>query len=104
MSVTEQEMGTLLSIISRCDDMQSRRVMEAVNNRRAALIKQSIRSFRVGGKVRWNGKHGPKVGTVLRAKQKYVEVKEDVPPGTHGFGLTWNVPASMLSAAEEKKP
>lgn len=104
MSVTEQEMGTLLSIVSRCDEAQARRILEAVSNRRAVIGRENIRSFRVGAKVKWNGKHGPKAGTVVKVKTKYVEVKEDVPPGTHGFGLTWNVPAMMLSPVEEKKP
>lgn len=90
-NVTEQEFGTLLSIVSRCDEAQTRRVIEAINNRRATIGRMAIRSIRPGQKVKWNGKHGPKTGVVARVKQKYVEVKED---GV--MHMTWNVPASML--------
>ncbi len=94
--VTEQEIGSLLSTISRIDDAdQMRRVREAVSHRQIAIGQASIRKIRVGNKVKWNGKLGAQSGTVLKVKQKYVEVKADAAPGT--FGMTWNVPASMLT-------
>ncbi len=90
---TEQEMGTLLSIISRADTNQLSRVITAVNNRRQVINSVAISQVRVGSKVKWNGKHGHQTGVVVKVKQKYVEVLAD-----GGKNLHWNVPASMLTA------
>ena len=90
-NVTEQEMGTLLSIISRADSNQLTRCAQAVQNRRQSINSQMIRQVRVGAKVKWNGKEGAKSGVVQKIKQKYVEVKDDASP------LIWNVPAGMLT-------
>lgn len=90
---TEQEMGTLLSIISRADTAQLSRVVAAANNRRQAINSAMISQIRVGNKVQWNGKHGHQTGVVVKVKQKYVEVLAD-----GGKNLHWNVPASMLTA------
>lgn len=90
---TEQEMGTLLSIINRADIGQLSRANTAINNRRQVINKVMIGQIRIGSKVQWNGKHGHQTGVVIKVKQKYVEVLAD-----GGKNLHWNVPASMLTA------
>ncbi len=95
-SVSEQEFGTLLSIISRCDADQVRRTYEALKHRQATNIASAIRTIRVGAKVKWNGKAGVGTGKVQKVKQKYVEVIDDVRKTTWGTPMVWNVPASML--------
>lgn len=94
--VTEQEVGSLLSTISRIEDAdQMRRVREALTHRQIAIGQTAIRKIRVGNKVKWVGKLGAQDGTVLKIKQKYVEVRASAAPGT--IGMVWNVPASMLT-------
>jgi sRNA-binding protein len=88
--VTEQEMGTLLSIISRADNAQLSRVNLSVASRRQVISRVMICQMRIGAKVKWNGKHGPQDGIVKKVKQKYVEVQVS-------SGLIWNVPAAMLT-------
>lgn len=97
MNLSEQEMGTLFSLISRANHDQLIKANQQIRATLDVRSRQATNSLRVGAKVKWNGKQGPKTGTVLRIKQKYVEVKEDILPGTHGFGITWNVAASILS-------
>ncbi len=88
--VTEQDMGTLLSIISRADTSQLSRVNLAVVSRRQVISRIMISQMRIGASVKWNGKHGPQQGVVKKVKQKYVEVMVQ-------SGMIWNVPASMLT-------
>lgn len=96
--VTEQEIGTVLSIISRLDSPeQLTRIRLSMTAAQTNLGRRLVQSIRVGARVEWNGKVGHQTGTVLKVKQKYVEVKADIPPGSHAIGMTWNVPASMLS-------
>lgn len=100
--VTEQEMGTVLSIISRMSDPdQLKRIVEAVTSRRAAIGRTQINQIKVGQRVEWNGKLGRQTGTVLKVKQKWVEVKADAKPGT--LATLWNVRAEALKL-EQKKP
>ncbi len=97
-AVTEQEMGTLLSILSRVESAdQLARLREALNHRQMVVGSKQIRSIKVGNHVEWNGKAGHQKGVVQKIKQKYVEVKADVPAGSHALGMVWNVPASMLT-------
>ncbi len=94
--VTEQEMGTLLSIVSRLDAAeQLSRLREALNHRQLVVGSKQIRQIRTGNRVEWNGKLGHQKGTVIKVKQKYVEVRADAPAGT--LPMNWNVPASMLT-------
>lgn len=93
--VTEQEMGTLLSIVSRADAEQLKRLRDATNHRSIIVGSATIRQIKVNSRVKWTDKVGPQTGTVVKVKHKYVEVRADAAPGT--IGMVWNVPGSMLT-------
>lgn len=96
MNLSEQEMTTLLGLIGLASHEQLRKVSEHLRSVHDLRHRQATDSVQVGAKVKWNGKHGPKTGVVLRVKQKYVEVRDDA-KNPIGLGMTWNVPAAMLT-------
>lgn len=105
MTLTDQEMTTLLGLLSKASQEQLIKANQHVRGVLDTRARQATYAVRVGTRVQWNGKQGHKIGTVLKVKQKYVEVKEEITPGTYGIGMTWNVPASMLSPApSQTKP
>jgi len=66
------------------------KLSESIRYARAQLGKEQIRELRVGQTVTWSGKHGLQKGTVSKINIKYVIV-------TTGPGLSWKVPAAMLT-------
>jgi len=50
------------------------------------------RTFKTGDRVKWSGRRGEQVGTIVRVKRKKAIV--NVPPQGN-----WDVPLGMLSAA-----
>lgn len=101
MSATEQEIGSVLAILSRVDDAgQMARIRSALTSRTEAISRMNIQRLRPGMRVSWTGKYGPAVGTVERVKQKWVEVRQDKQPGEI-LGKGWNVTAGALT---EVKP
>jgi hypothetical protein len=92
-ALSEQEMTTLLGLIAKASHDQLRRVFETAKLASDLRSRQATVGIQVGAKVKWNGKHGQKTGTVKKIKQKYVEVVEDGQPSM----MFWNVPAGMLT-------
>lgn len=90
-SLSDQEMTTLLGLVSKASHDQLRKVGEHIRSVSDLRSRQATLNFSPGTKVKWNGKHGPKTGVVQQVKQKYVLVLED-----GGKNLRWNVPAAML--------
>lgn len=66
------------------------KLSETIRYARAQLGKEQIRELRVGQTVTWSGKRGPQTGKVTKINIKYVLV-------TTGQGMTWKVPAAMLT-------
>lgn len=80
--------------ISTMNSEELSEVIEAIKYRRHLLSKKAVRAFRYGDRVQFTGKRGRIViGTVAKVNIKYVKV-------TASDGITWRVPAHMLSAAE----
>lgn len=90
-ALSEQEMTTLLGLISKASHDQLRQVFAVAKTTSDLRSRQSANAFRVGTKVKWNGKIGPATGVVVKVKQKYVEVRQD-----GATNMTWNIPAAML--------
>ena len=94
--VTEQEIGSMLAIISRMTDPSHvERIRAAMNNRSESLNRIKVNTLRPGMKVSWNGKRGHQTGIVEKVKNKWVEVKADPGP-TDPLGMRWNVTAGIL--------
>ena len=81
-NLTEAQLINLNNaVISRLREVRARKVK---------LVKMSLNE---GDTVRWTGKRGLQVGTVVAIKRKYAHV--DVGSGT------WRVPMSMLNKVDE---
>lgn len=90
MALSEEEFGSLLSLLSRLEDpSQMTRLNTAIVSKREQIQRMQVHRVRSGMKVSWTGKAGRQTGEVIRVKQKYVEVR--VPTG-----VVWNVAASLL--------
>jgi hypothetical protein len=99
MSLSEQEMTTLLGLVSKASHEQLVKVSHQLKATFDLRARQATVGIRVGARVQWNGKMGHQVGEVLHVKQKYVEVKVTEGPQ---IGMRWNVAASMLTPAPAK--
>ena len=66
--------------------------LKSNRNRKAAVNRAA---FEAGDRVKWSGRRGEQVGTIVRVKRKkaIVSVDEGRLPGN------WDVPLGMLSAA-----
>ena len=89
----------VLSNIDLLEDKELRAINTAVikqlksnRNRKAAVNRAA---FEAGDRVKWSGRRGEQVGTIVRVKRKkaIVSVDEGRLPGN------WDVPLGMLSAA-----
>lgn len=101
MSLSEQEMTTLLGLIGKASSEQLLKANQSIRATLDLRARQATVGVRIGARVQWNGKLGHQVGIVEKVKHKYVEVKVTEGPQ---IGMRWNVTASMLSPAPEKKP
>ena len=96
MSLSEQEMTTLLDLVSKASHEQLIKANQQIRATLDLRARQATTGIRVGARVQWNGKFGHQIGKV----EKYVEVVVTEGPQ---IGMRWNVTASMLSPAPEKK-
>jgi plasmid stabilization system protein ParE len=66
--------------------------LKLLRNRDAAVNR---RIFKAGDHVKWSGRRGEQIGTIIRVKRKkaIVSVHDSARPGN------WDVPLGMLSAA-----
>lgn len=93
MALSEEEFGSLLAFVSRIESPdQMNRLREAFLARQQRIGRASMQKLRAGAQVSWTGKHGHQTGTVVKIKQKYVDVR--VKTGDRE-GI-WIVPASLL--------
>lgn len=66
-------------------------IQDAVKYNRSLIARDNMRSIRAGAVVRFTGRHGQVLqGSVTKVAIKYISVHVD--------GVTWRVPASMLTA------
>lgn len=94
MAISEQELGTMLALITRADDgSQLQKLGNALTARREQLARANMNTLASGQRVSYyNTKQARAVtGTVRKVKQKYVEVVSD-----HD-GMVWNVPGGQLT-------
>jgi hypothetical protein len=101
MSLSEQQMSDLIALIGQASSEQLLRANQQIRTMLDVRARQAANSIKEGARVQWKGKLGHQIGIVEKVKQKYVEVKVTDGPQ---IGMRWNVTASMLSPAPEKKP
>jgi phage gpG-like protein len=89
MSVTQQEMETVVSLIRRMSNEQLNTVSGVCRTQWDTNIRIAARQFRVGQRVAWTGKRGEMLGTIIKINPKMVRVKTDSME-------TWNVAGSLL--------
>jgi hypothetical protein len=89
----------ILSNIDLLEDKELRAINTAVikqlKSNRNQLAAVNRAAFEAGDRVKWSGRRGEQVGTIVRVKRKkaIVSVNEGRRPGN------WDVPLGMLSAA-----
>jgi len=88
------DLGKILKDIrySDLDNDSLNMIIEAVKFARAQNARKAANSLKLGQRVRFNGRNGPVVGTLEQVKIKKAIVLANF--------TRWNVPLSMLEAAE----
>lgn len=95
MKVTDSEVNQCLGVIMRMEAQELDMVFNAFKQRRETLNHIKVRTLTPGMRVMWEGKHGHTRGTIVKVKQKWVEVLADKRPG-EAVGMKWNVVAGIL--------